>query len=197
MLISGSGSLSCLPFPSKFDFLDPCVGTYFFPILLLFYIVILGLYQIRNLKLNEFNPFEQRRVTPLIRTLYAFSGIILLSYLADCIVVIFRALESKKWTTSSLIFYDIVSGIAWLINLTLIFIERKRTGGWAWINYFFYWISLIGESLVFRYWITSVDYDKQGTLIIELSNLWIFGPLNPNILINQIFFPFLLKCVKY
>ncbi|RHZ89747.1 hypothetical protein Glove_11g51 [Diversispora epigaea] len=160
---ASSDSLSCLPFPSKFELLDSCFGIYFIPILLLIYIISFGLYQLRNLKLNEFNPFEQRRVTPLIKTLYTFGGIVLLSYLADCIIIIFRALESKTWSSSSLVFYAVTSWTAWLINFILIFIERKKTGGWSWINYSFSWFSLIGEFLVFRYWILLIsDNNNQG-----------------------------------
>ncbi|CAG8436593.1 9370_t:CDS:10 [Diversispora eburnea] len=164
-IADSSDSLSCLPFPSKFELLDSCFGIYFIPILLLIYIISLGLYQLRNLKLNEFNPFEQRRVTPLIKTLYTFGGIVLLSYLADCLIIIFRALESKTWSSSSLVFYAVTSWTAWLINFILIFIERKRTGGWSLINYLFSWFSLTGEFLVFRYWILLINHNNQGKFI--------------------------------
>src|SRR3954469_22426879 len=92
--------------PGKVIFSQPPETTWFslyplfllVPIFLLSYIILFGTYRLvrlRNLPLTE-----RQRLSPLSRIIYGLTGFILLSYLADCAIIIIRALESKVWTSN-------------------------------------------------------------------------------------------------
>ncbi|CAG8715954.1 9582_t:CDS:1, partial [Scutellospora calospora] len=159
---------SC-PISSDSKINNPCVvrEMVIYPLCLLLYIIIFGFYRYyyalrapRNYSLLDDSRPLRRRLTPLIRAIYGFSDIIILSYLADSLVVIIRALESKTWTSSVMVFYDIVCLISWVLNLSLMALERQRFGKWSWVNYLFYWISLVGEALIFYLWFSEFNGDR-------------------------------------
>ncbi|RIA92197.1 hypothetical protein C1645_710937 [Glomus cerebriforme] len=138
----------------------------FVPISLLSYIILFGTYRLVKLRTIEYNPLiDRRRLSPLSRIIYGISGFILLSYLADCAVIIIRALASKVWTSNDIVFYDVGSWAAWVLNLSLMVYERKKLGKWSSVNYCFYFLSLFTDSLVFYYWINQLRSNKPGVII--------------------------------
>ncbi|CAG8655381.1 14237_t:CDS:10 [Dentiscutata erythropus] len=159
---------SC-PAPPESGIYNPCVvrEMIIYPSFLLLYIIIFGLYRyfytLRNLPSYVLLDDRQlrRRLTPLIRAIYGFSNIILLSYFADCIVVMIRALESKTWTSTVIVFYDVVCLIAWFLNMCLMALERQNVGKWSWVNYLFYWVSLAGEASIFFLWFSEFNGDSS------------------------------------
>ncbi|CAG8487880.1 3260_t:CDS:10, partial [Acaulospora morrowiae] len=173
-----SDLFSCLPFPLEIGLFSSCTGIFFIPIILLSYIVVFGLYRILRKQSGYTLLRENRpRATPLIKTIYGFTGFVLLSYLADCAVIIVRALESKVWASSTLVFYDVTSWAAWLINMTLMVVERNNTGRWSLANYLFYWISLTGETLVFFNWVIIVKDRKKAGSYVSNYDVTLFGIL--------------------
>ncbi|RIB18679.1 hypothetical protein C2G38_2085056 [Gigaspora rosea] len=179
----GESPFSC-PTPPESGIYNPCVvrEMIIYPSFLLLYIIIFGLYRyftfLRNLPayfLLDDNRQIRRRLTPLIRTIYGFSNIILLSYLADCAAVMIRALESKTWTSTVIIFYEVVCLIAWFLNMCLMALERQNFGKWSWVNYLFYWISLTGETLIFYLWFLEFNAKSgQFATIYDLAFFCIF-----------------------
>ncbi|PKC10833.1 hypothetical protein RhiirA5_413840 [Rhizophagus irregularis] len=138
----------------------------FVPVFLLSFIIFFGTYRLVKLRTIEYNPLiDRRRLSPLSRIIYGTSGFILLSYLADCAVIIVRALESKVWTSNYIVFYEVGSWAAWVLNLSLMVYERKKLGKWSSVNYCFYFLSLSAESLIFHYWITHFISNKPGDVI--------------------------------
>ncbi|CAG8518945.1 18668_t:CDS:10, partial [Racocetra persica] len=160
---------SC-PTPPENGIYNPCVvrEMVIYPSCLLLYIIIFGGYRyfyiIRNPSgyspLNN-NRLSRRRLTPLIRAIYGFSDIVLLSYLADCVAVIIRALESKTWTSTVIVYYDVICLIAWIMNMSLMALERQNFGKWSWVNYLFYWVSLTGEALIFYLWFSEFNGESR------------------------------------
>lgn len=135
----------------------------FVPVSLLSFIILFGTYRLVKLRTIEYNPLiDRRRLSPLSRIIYGTSGFILLSYLADCAVIIIRALESKVWTSNYIVFYEVGSWAAWVLNLSLMVYERKKLGKWSSVNYCFYFLSLSAESLIFHYWITHFISNNPG-----------------------------------
>ncbi|CAI2173840.1 5309_t:CDS:10 [Funneliformis geosporum] len=137
------------------------------PISLLSFITLFGTYRLVLLRKRDYIPLAYRhRLSPLSRIIYGISGFVTLTYLADCAIIIFRALESRIWTSSYIVFYDVGSWTAWVLNLLLMIYERKKLGKWSSINYCFYILSLFTESLIFYYWIIQFKSKKPG---IEVS----------------------------
>jgi hypothetical protein len=179
--------------PGKVIFSPPSETTWFslynlflfVPVFLLSYIILFGIYRLVRLRKVERNPLiERQRLSPLSRLIYVISGFILLSYLADCAVIIIRALESKVWTSNYIVFYDVGSWAAWVLNLLLMIYERKKLGKWSSVNYCFYLLSLFTESLVFNYWINQFRSTKPGIILFYIY-------ISKNVIIldsNSVFF---------
>ncbi|CAG8606411.1 16620_t:CDS:2, partial [Cetraspora pellucida] len=159
---------SC-PTPPDNGIYNPCVvrEMVIYPACLLLYIILFGGYRYFYINRNPSgysslnnNRLLRRRLSPLIRAIYCFSDIVILSYLADCVVVIIRALESKTWTSTVIVFYDVICLIAWIMNLSLMALERQNLGKWSWVNYLFYWVSLVGETLIFYLWFSEFNAES-------------------------------------
>ncbi|CAG8704810.1 24374_t:CDS:10, partial [Cetraspora pellucida] len=159
---------SC-PTPPDNGIYNPCVvrEMVIYPACLLLYIILFGGYRYFYINRNPSgysslnnNRLLRRRLSPLIRAIYCFSDIVILSYLADCVVVMIRALESKTWTSTVIVFYDVICLIAWIMNLSLMALERQNLGKWSWVNYLFYWVSLIGEALIFYLWFSEFNAES-------------------------------------
>jgi len=104
-------------------------------------------------KTRQYNSLNrQQNESSISKSINLLSTFVMLSYLLDCIIIMIRALESRVWTSTFIVLYDVISWFAWVINLTLIVLERKRFGKLSWVNLTFYLLSNITETLNFVYW---------------------------------------------
>ncbi|RIA92196.1 hypothetical protein C1645_765636 [Glomus cerebriforme] len=130
-------------------------------ICLLTYITIYGIHDLVGIRKRTIT--NRQRLSPLTRIIYGIQVFISLTYVADCIVVILKASKSKDWDPNYVIFYDIGTFTAWVLNLSLMIYRGKKLGRWGFVNYCFQFLSLYFESVIFHYWITRFRSNKPGT----------------------------------
>ncbi|KAK9727686.1 ATP-binding cassette-type vacuolar membrane transporter Hmt1 [Basidiobolus ranarum] len=97
--------------------------------------------------------------TKLTTAIQVLNQAIQISFLVGLGIVCIRALADHVWTSSIIILYNISSWIAFMANLGMMIFETRQGGKWGWPNYAFWWLALLGESMIAYHLYQTFDSD--------------------------------------
>ena len=108
-------------------------------------------------------------------TLMALNYLVIFTFVATLIVVCLRSVIDKVWSGTFMVFYNLISFVAFSANLALMLIEVKETGYWSWANYSFWWLALAAETfLAWYHFDRLVVHHLNGTINFALLCAIIF-----------------------
>lgn len=84
------------------------------------------------------------------------------SFIAEAIVIVIRAIIDEHWTSSVLAFYIGVSWLSWAFSLGALADETQKNSKWYWIQYLFWIIATLQDTVVGWLWITGVVKPEPG-----------------------------------
>lgn len=84
------------------------------------------------------------------------------SFIADAIVIVIRAIIDQHWTSSVLAFYIVVSWLAWAFSLGALADETQKNSVWYWVQYLFWVIATLNETVVGWLWMMGVVRPEPG-----------------------------------
>lgn len=101
------------------------------------------------------------------RFFLALHFIVTASFVIDCITVVIGIVIDQWVISFSLVCYNSLCYIAWSINLTLLMNESKRYPRWHWIQYMFWFITLVIDTVVG--WSLVIEFFKYdlGKKVLE------------------------------
>ncbi|KAI9251944.1 hypothetical protein BDA99DRAFT_444174 [Phascolomyces articulosus] len=89
---------------------------------------------------------------------------ILVTFLADAVVLTARAFIEHQWTSSVLAYYIAVSWLSWTIGMVCLTDETYKFGEWNWVQYIFWMAAALGETMVGWLWTVGMLRPKPGTI---------------------------------
>lgn len=104
---------------------------------------------------------------PFSRFFLALHFIVTASFVIDCITVAIGIVIDQWVISFSLVCYNSLCYIAWSINLTLLMNESTRYPRWHWIQYMFWFIALVIDTVVG--WSLVIEFFKYdlGKKVLE------------------------------
>ncbi|RUS33486.1 hypothetical protein BC938DRAFT_471448 [Jimgerdemannia flammicorona] len=94
------------------------------------------------------DPTPVPRATLLVLSIYALNVLVLCSFFADVPVLVSSA-TFREGCLSSLLYYDLASGLAWILNLIGLYFESNRLGKWGILQHGFWFGATLLESVEF------------------------------------------------
>lgn len=105
----------------------------------------------------------------VIRPLSAFSKLIVslslivtITLIADALVIISRAIIDEYWTSTVLAYYISISWLSWIFSLGALADESRKYSQWYWIQYLFWILATINDTVIGWLWITSRTKPEPG-----------------------------------
>ncbi|KAI7877716.1 hypothetical protein K492DRAFT_150187 [Lichtheimia hyalospora FSU 10163] len=172
VLLAGDAPGTSSPFPPNYS-AGPLTWTtplFLTPTALLVGIILFGLG--RYLLITRGYPWidadapgaTRRHLSPLSRLVVAISITIVLTFLAEAIVFATRAFMEHHWTSTVLAYYIGISWLAWMIGLMCVADETHKFGAWSWVQYMFWILAGLGETMVGWLWLVGLLRPRPGTV---------------------------------
>ncbi|KAI9258713.1 hypothetical protein EDC94DRAFT_563959 [Helicostylum pulchrum] len=164
------------PFYSSgvFKFATP---LFFTPTLLFAFITCSGLF--RYLKTRQVNWQDissrlvnpDRRLSALSRLIIFLSCLITISFLIDTVVIVARVLLEEGSLSVILVYYVAVSWLAWVVSLACLVDESHKFSQWYWVQYCFFALAIVAESMVMWLWMASIYNPRPGSVFTIYDNI--------------------------
>lgn len=140
----------------------------------------------------------RRHLSPLSRLVVAVSITIVLTFLAEAIVFATRAFMEHHWTSTVLAYYIGISWLAWMIGLMCVADETHKFGAWSWVQYMFWILAALGETMVGWLWLVGLLRPRPGMMMMivimkgEARNMtgegyMLNNPQNPFVFVGTVF----------
>jgi ATP-binding cassette subfamily B (MDR/TAP) protein 6 len=157
------------PFPplysaSEFIWSTPFV---FGPLILFSAISLFGLpryyYNHRHQNVSsEIITTTSRPLTTFSKLIVLLSFIVTITFIADALVIISRAIIDEYWTSNVFVFYIVVSWLSWIFSLGALADETQKYSKWYWIQYLFWFIATLSDTLVGWLWLMGMIKPESG-----------------------------------
>ncbi|KAI8980446.1 hypothetical protein BDB01DRAFT_851733 [Pilobolus umbonatus] len=143
---------------------------FYIPTLILCYVSFIGTY--RYVTTRQFpwedisNPLvsPSRRLSALSRFIIALACLVTLTYLADTFVIVTKAILEST-VSVMLIYYTAISFTAWSISLMCLIDESHKFFRWCWLQYTYFGLAVIGDTVVGRLWALGVYKPRPGAAL--------------------------------
>lgn len=110
-------------------------------------------------------------ITSTSRPLSTFSKLIVFlcfivssSFIADALVIVSRAIIDDHWTSTVLAFYIGISWLSWIFSLGALADETQKNFKWYWIQYLFWIIATLNDTVVGWLWLMGIVRPEPGTI---------------------------------
>jgi ATP-binding cassette subfamily B (MDR/TAP) protein 6 len=164
------------PFP-PFSFTTTLRSTsplFYVPTILLLFTVIVGSCRYYTTKSipwdNNYTAVSpDRKLGPLSKLIIVLSCLVTITFLADTVVIVTRAFLNSGFSLA-LCYYTGISWLAWATGIFFLMNETYKFSQWHWLQYTFYGMVVVGESLVGWLWLMGVKYPVPGKTELLVSN---------------------------
>ncbi|KAG2230304.1 hypothetical protein INT48_001070 [Thamnidium elegans] len=137
--------------------------------------VLLGTIVLFGLPRYLYNSVQE---TSRVRALSTFSKLIIVllvfvtgTFIADALVIISRAIIDEHWTSSVLAYYIGISWLSWTFSLGALADETQKYSQWYWIQYLFWVIAALNDSVIGWFWMMGILKPEPGTTFTIYDNL--------------------------
>lgn len=128
--------------------------------------VLLGTIVLLGLPRYLYNSTQE---TSRVRALSTFSKLIIVllvfvtgTFIADALVIITRAIIDEHWTSSVLAYYIGISWLSWTFSLGALADETQKYSQWYWIQYLFWVIAALNDSVIGWFWMMGILKPEPG-----------------------------------
>ncbi|KAI8874947.1 hypothetical protein K501DRAFT_338966 [Backusella circina FSU 941] len=162
------------PFP-PFSFTTTLRSTsplFYVPTLLLLFTVIVGSCRYYTTKSIpwDYSVSPNRKLGPLSKLIIVLSCLVTITFVADTVVIVTRAFLNSGFSLA-LCYYTGISWLAWATGIFFLINETYKFSQWHWLQYTFYGMVVVGESLVGWLWLMGVKYPIPGTIYTVYDRL--------------------------
>ncbi|KAF7731683.1 Homocysteine S-methyltransferase 1 [Apophysomyces ossiformis] len=109
-------------------------------------------------------------MSPLSRLIVILNVLILATFLADAIVIAVRSLINDQWTSTMLAYYTGVSWLAWALSLVLLLDETQKFAKWHWVQYMFWVVATLGDTVIGWLWAIGIYRANPDTLFTSYDH---------------------------
>jgi hypothetical protein len=105
---------------------------------------------------------SNKRVSPLTKLIIILACLVPVTFLFDTGVVLACVFMNEGSLSLILVYYIGISWLAWILNLVCLMDESHKFYRWYWLQYAFFGLALLGETIVGWLWATSYRNPNPG-----------------------------------
>lgn len=160
------------PFPPYGDSFTVTTPYFCIPTFLLVFIGTIGLLRYWKTKQtvwqqdifsNQLVP--NKRFSPISKLVIVLACLVPITFLFDTGVVLARVFLDEGNLSLILMYYIGISWLAWIVSLIWLMDESHKFYFWHWLQYAFFGLALLGETIVGWLWSTSYCNPNPGKIV--------------------------------
>ncbi|CAO0792064.1 unnamed protein product [Mucor circinelloides] len=166
------------PFPPYINGFSYTTPFFFTPTTLLAFVSVIGLCRYLHTKQVTWQDISSplvspdRRLSPLSKLIVYMCCLITMSYLLDTAVVVAQVFIQGDLSTI-LVYYIGVSWLAWTVSLLCLMDESHKFSKWHWLQYTFFALATLGETIIAWLWTVGIYKPRPGTIFTTYDYIFL------------------------
>ncbi|KAG2190656.1 hypothetical protein INT46_010220 [Mucor plumbeus] len=166
------------PFPPYINGFSYTTPFFFIPTCLLAFVSVIGLCRYLHTKQVSWQDISSplvspdRRLSPLSKLIVYMCCLITMSYLLDTGVVVAKVFLLGDLSII-LVYYIGVSWLSWAVSLLCLMDESHKFSKWYWLQYTFFALATMGETIIGWLWAVGIYKPRPGTIITTYDYIFL------------------------